>query len=200
MDPWPPTLTERQSAQQRVVEGTKADAPQAVIAHLTPTTLRAALRSQSLRVFPQCLSFVHAETHHFQSDRSLQNVTAVASWFDKDGNFIKSADALIDFNPILPGQTSPYKTITSSNFAMARFTIEFKTLMGGSLSVDDQRKKDQRKEAGLYRNSECCADPITVRGTGGVRQRARGVDACAVRVIRGPSSQWTTTTTNCGGR
>jgi hypothetical protein len=37
------------------------------------------------------------------SDRPLQNVTAMASWFDKDGEFIKADEALIDYNPILPG-------------------------------------------------------------------------------------------------
>lgn len=71
----------------------------------------------------------------------LRNVAAVATWFDKTGNFIKADDALIDYNPILPGQTSPFKTITSGNPAMSRFTIEFKTLFGGALAVDDQRKK-----------------------------------------------------------
>jgi hypothetical protein len=75
------------------------------------------------------------------SSESLRNVMVVSTWYDKDGNFIKSNDALIDYNPILPGQTSPFKTITSSNPAMSRYSVTFKTLLGGSLSVDDQRKK-----------------------------------------------------------
>jgi hypothetical protein len=33
------------------------------------------------------------------SSQPLKNVTAVATWFDKDGGFIKSDDALIDYNP-----------------------------------------------------------------------------------------------------
>jgi len=75
------------------------------------------------------------------SNQSLKNVTAVATWFDKDRNFIKSDDALIDYNPILRGQTSPFKTISSGNPAMARFRVEFKILLGGTLRVDDQRTK-----------------------------------------------------------
>jgi hypothetical protein len=75
------------------------------------------------------------------SDQSLKNVAAVATWFDKDGEFIKSDDALVDYNPILPGQISPFKTMSSTNPAMTKYTVEFKTLFGGSLSVDDQRKK-----------------------------------------------------------
>jgi hypothetical protein len=65
----------------------------------------------------------------------------VGTWYDKDGNFIKFDDALIDYNPILPGQTSPFKTISTGNPAMARYSVGFKTLFGGSLAMDDQRKK-----------------------------------------------------------
>ena len=75
------------------------------------------------------------------SDEPLKNVTAVGIWLDKDGEFIKSDDALIDYNPILPGQTSPFKTMSTGNPAMAKFRIEFKTLFGGTLSLDDQRKR-----------------------------------------------------------
>jgi hypothetical protein len=75
------------------------------------------------------------------SDKPLKNVTAVGIWLDKDGNFIKSDDALIDYNPILPGQTSPFKTISSGNPAMSKYRVEFKFLFGGKIAVDDQRKK-----------------------------------------------------------
>lgn len=75
------------------------------------------------------------------SSQPLQNVMAVGIWTDKDGGFIKSDDALIDYNPILPGQTSPFKTMSTGNPAMARYRVEFKTMFGGTLAVDDQRKK-----------------------------------------------------------
>jgi hypothetical protein len=75
------------------------------------------------------------------SNQSLKNVAAVATWFDKDGGFIKADNALIEYNPILPGQTSPFKTISSGNPAMSKYRVNFKTLMGGTLAVDDQRKK-----------------------------------------------------------
>ena len=75
------------------------------------------------------------------SSTSLENVAAVATWYDKDGTFIKSDEALIDYNPILPGQTSPFKTISSGNPAMTRYTIEFKELLGGTIPMEDRRKK-----------------------------------------------------------
>jgi hypothetical protein len=78
------------------------------------------------------------------SEQSLKNVTAVATWYDKDGDFIKTADALIDYNPILPGQVSPFKTITTGNPSMSKFAVEFKTLLGGALRTDDQSKKRKK--------------------------------------------------------
>jgi hypothetical protein len=73
------------------------------------------------------------------SDEPIKNVVAVGIWLDKKGEFIKSDDALIDYNPILPGQTSPFKTISSGNPAMEKYRVEFKTMFGGTLRVDDQR-------------------------------------------------------------
>jgi hypothetical protein len=46
------------------------------------------------------------------SNRSMKNVEAVASWYSKDGSFISSDDALIKYDPILPGQTSPFQVMT----------------------------------------------------------------------------------------
>ena len=71
----------------------------------------------------------------------IKNVTAVATWYSRDGTFVKSDDALIDYNPILPGQTSPFKTMSSTNPAMSKYTVEFKTLFGGTLIVRDDRKQ-----------------------------------------------------------
>lgn len=75
------------------------------------------------------------------SGESLRNVQAVTTWLTDGGEFITSDDALIDYNPILPGQTSPFKTLTRRNPEMKRFTVEFKTMFGGTLRVD--RSKDK---------------------------------------------------------
>jgi hypothetical protein len=71
----------------------------------------------------------------------LRHVTAVATWYSSDGTFIKSDDAVIDYDPILPGQTSPFKTISSSNPAMSKFTVEFKELFGAAIDTRDDRKR-----------------------------------------------------------
>jgi len=81
------------------------------------------------------------------SAEPLKNVMVVATWYDKDDNFIKSDNALIEYNPILPGQISPFKAMTTGNPAMAKYSVEFKTIFGGALALDDQRKtnKSRRK-------------------------------------------------------
>jgi hypothetical protein len=97
-------------------------------------------RGERLRVRIWGYHYVEGQVKNV-SDKPLKNVTAVGIWLDKDGNFIKSDDALIDYNPILPGQTSPFKTISSGNPAMSKYRVEFKFLFGGKIAVDDQRKK-----------------------------------------------------------
>jgi len=64
----------------------------------------------------------------------VKNVMAVATFETADGTFITSSDALIDYNPIMPGQTSPFKVITQANPLMRSASIDFKELMGGSIS------------------------------------------------------------------
>ena len=75
------------------------------------------------------------------SGESLKNVQAVATWYTKDGTFVSSDNALIEYNPILPGQTSPFKTITRGNPAMSRYSVSFKSLFGSELPTRDDRKK-----------------------------------------------------------
>jgi len=74
----------------------------------------------------------------------LRNVEAVATFYDAQGNFITSADALIDYNPILPGQTSPFSVIAPANPAMRRAGVEFKELMGGTIPFADSTRRRRR--------------------------------------------------------
>lgn len=69
------------------------------------------------------------------SARPLRNVQAVIEYFTKSGEFITASTALIEHDPVLPGQTSPFKVITRGNPAMTRASIAFKTLGGGTLDA-----------------------------------------------------------------
>jgi len=68
------------------------------------------------------------------SSQPLRDVTAVASFYDANGGFITSADTLIAYNPVLPGQTSPFKVMATENPAMHKAGVQFKELLGGAIS------------------------------------------------------------------
>jgi hypothetical protein len=75
------------------------------------------------------------------TDRPLPSVEAVVTWYTKTDQFISAESALVEYDPLLPGQTSPFKVITRANPAMDKYSVEFKQLRGGPLRVDDRRKK-----------------------------------------------------------
>jgi hypothetical protein len=72
------------------------------------------------------------------SSEPLKHVAVVATWFDRNDTFIRTNSALIDHDPILPGQTSPFKTISRSNPEMSKFSLEFKRLAGGTIRTEDK--------------------------------------------------------------
>ncbi len=66
---------------------------------------------------------------------ALENVTAVASCYDSNGQFVTSGNAVIDYNPILANQTSPLTVMVNWNPAMKTCRLEFKELFGGTIPV-----------------------------------------------------------------
>lgn len=72
--------------------------------------------------------------------QSLENIEAVVQLFDANDEFITSDSAIIDFNPILPGQTSPFQVTTPKNPKIERYSISFKILLGGTIPTKDSRK------------------------------------------------------------
>jgi len=76
------------------------------------------------------------------SDAPLQNVVAVATFKTKDAVFVKVAEAIVKYNPILPGQTTPFEALDTDNPAIESCEIGFKKLMGGTL---DYKVRKNRK-------------------------------------------------------
>ncbi|MFP4053126.1 MAG: FxLYD domain-containing protein [Phycisphaerae bacterium] len=68
------------------------------------------------------------------SGSKLQNVMAVVSYYDASGEVITTDSTLTEFNPILPGQTSPFRVMTVRNPAMESTRLRFRHLMGGTIS------------------------------------------------------------------
>jgi hypothetical protein len=74
------------------------------------------------------------------SGQSLDRISVVTTWYDIGGGFITSDDAMIEYDPILPGQTSPFKTMSRTNPAMSKYSVTFKRLFGGPIPTEDRRK------------------------------------------------------------
>jgi hypothetical protein len=68
------------------------------------------------------------------SSAKLENVMVVGKFYTKSGDFVKSESALIDYNPILPMQLSPFEAIGTENPAISDCKISFKSLLGGSIA------------------------------------------------------------------
>lgn len=71
---------------------------------------------------------------------ALENVEVVITWGDANGTPYSTDDALIDYNPILPGQESPWSTIGTYNPALTRYRVGFKDLLGGTILTRDDRQ------------------------------------------------------------
>ena len=75
------------------------------------------------------------------SGAKLDNVVAVAIFSDESGVPVASDEALIDYNPILAGQSSPWSVIATYNPAYTKWGIQFKELLGGTISSSDDRAR-----------------------------------------------------------
>lgn len=75
------------------------------------------------------------------SNKKLENVMAVGELRAKDGTLVKSADALLEYNPLMPNQTTPFHVITTDNPIIKTCEISFKYLMGGQIPYTNAVKK-----------------------------------------------------------
>lgn len=75
------------------------------------------------------------------SDRRLSNVEVVILWSDANGVTQSSDEALIAYNPLLPGQESPWEVVGTTNPALNRYRVQFKELLGGTISTRDDRPR-----------------------------------------------------------
>jgi len=71
------------------------------------------------------------------SPKILKNVVAVGTFRTADGTLVKSEDALLEFNPIMPGQTSPFSAGGTDNPAITKCGVNFKIMFGGNLAHEE---------------------------------------------------------------
>jgi hypothetical protein len=82
------------------------------------------------------------------SGRSLSNVEAVTTFYDGSGNVVKTEDALISYNPIQPGQTSPYKTMGTDNPLIKTERTAFQVMGGEELEATSAPAPDASPTGG----------------------------------------------------
>lgn len=75
------------------------------------------------------------------TDEPMRNVLAVAVFYDQSGNVITSDSALIQYQVLLPGQTSPFKVMANWNPAMKTSSTEFQEFGGGTIPTYYKKKK-----------------------------------------------------------
>ncbi len=67
------------------------------------------------------------------SNAKLENVMAVVSFRTEDGTLVKTDDALIDYDVLMPGQTSSFEVLTTENPAIKKLGLSFKQLFGSQI-------------------------------------------------------------------
>jgi len=82
-------------------------------------------------------SYVEGQVKNISSE-SLEHVQAVVTWYTDGGEFITSDSALIEYDPLLAQQVSPFKVGTRTNPKMKRYKVEFNQLLGGTLRTVEQ--------------------------------------------------------------
>ncbi|MDA8021192.1 MAG: FxLYD domain-containing protein [Thermoanaerobaculia bacterium] len=65
--------------------------------------------------------------------RRLPAVEAVVEFFTQSGEFVKSATAPVEYSPVMPGQTSPFRIITRDNPEIRTAKVSFKNFGGAKL-------------------------------------------------------------------
>ena len=75
------------------------------------------------------------------SGKKLERIEALVTWYDKDGTMITSDSSLIEYDPLLPGQTSPFKVYERYNPEMNSARIEFKFMWGGKIPTYRRKSK-----------------------------------------------------------
>lgn len=73
----------------------------------------------------------------------INSVVAVVNYFGENNAFVKTDEGHAKFDPIMPGQTSPFTVITSAHPSIVRYVVQFRQFAGSTLEMVDQRQPDK---------------------------------------------------------
>lgn len=72
------------------------------------------------------------------SDKPIKSLMAMAKFYDADGNFVKSSDGMVEYQPLLAGQSSPFRAMSTHNPAIKEVKLEFKKMFGGQVKFKER--------------------------------------------------------------
>jgi len=116
----------------------------------TPATTLATIEQASATALLNLLSYSGVRSNGFIiiqgqveniSSNELNNVEAIVRYYDKDNNFIRYDVATIQYNPIMPGQTSPFKVIGIDDPLIAKYSVYFQFTNGGLIETINSQHK-----------------------------------------------------------
>jgi hypothetical protein len=82
---------------------------------------------------------VTGEVRNISDDR-LSGVLAVVTWRTASGALVVADEALLEYNPLMPGQATPFETISTYNPEMSTYSVAFRTLSGAAIRTKDGRR------------------------------------------------------------
>ena len=71
------------------------------------------------------------------SGNKMEGVWAVVEFYDSQGRLVTSEDGVIEYNPLMPEQTSPFKVMQRDNPLISTFKVKFKYTFGTPISYKD---------------------------------------------------------------
>lgn len=75
------------------------------------------------------------------SAEPIANLFAVAELYGREDRFISSDDALVEYSPLLPKQSTPFKVMVRNNPEMKTYRLQFKDAQGRMIPHEDRRSK-----------------------------------------------------------
>jgi len=80
------------------------------------------------------------------SGEKLETVNVVVDSYGANGELISSETSFLEYNPLMPGQTSPFTAIVQENPLIKNYKINFKHFAGEQIPHTDSRPKESPKE------------------------------------------------------
>lgn len=80
---------------------------------------------------------IEGEIRNVTTER-IEGIKIILTFYDKSQRLVTSDISYANFDPIMPGQTSPYTSMISANPAIDTYTVQFSTRSGERLNAIDR--------------------------------------------------------------